>query len=121
MLFAYSGKVQIELIGVMSKEESVYSEVINKGGGLHHLGFFVSDFDQRISSLKEAGVEVIQQGYINTAGGTTSKFAYLDTVERCGINIELIETKLKGRFSVPQTKFMMQIGTLTGDVEKINV
>ncbi len=39
---------------------------------------------------------------------------------QCGIITELIETKLKGIY-VPQNRFMMYIGLVTGDVEKLRI
>ncbi len=119
LLLGYSGRMEVELIGVGSEEENIYTEVLRKGGGLHHLGFFVSDFDRRMLTLKNTGVKVLQQGRIATGGGSITQYAYLNTVEQCGVILELIESKLKGRIPVPHTKFMMGIGSLTGDVEKL--
>jgi catechol 2,3-dioxygenase-like lactoylglutathione lyase family enzyme len=121
LIFAYSGGVQIELISLKSEEENIFSEVWHKGGGLHHLGFFVSDLDRKVSTFKAAGIEVLQHGRIKTSGGTVSKYAYLDTAHQCGTFLELIESRLKGRLPLPQTKLMMRIGSLTGDVEKNKV
>lgn len=116
---AFSGSIEIEVIGANSNEENVYTDVLNKGGGLHHLGFFVNDFDKRLQKFKSAGYEVLQQGQFLTYGGSITKFAYLDTIEQCGVILELIESKIGGRIPVPHTKFMMGIGSLTGDVEKL--
>lgn len=88
------------------------------GGGIHHLGAVVWDFDGKLAKVREAGIHVLQSGTITTKGAAVTKYAYLDTVAQCGIITELIETKLMG-IHVPQNSLMMYIGLVTGDVEML--
>jgi methylmalonyl-CoA/ethylmalonyl-CoA epimerase len=121
IVLAFQGGMEIELIQVKSKEENVYSEMLAKcGGGIHHLGFTVSGYDKKLEQMKANGIEVIQFGVITTKGSAITRYAYLDTVRDCGIISELIDTKLKG-FRMPHNKLIMDIGCITGDVERVRV
>jgi len=57
-----------------------------KGGGLHHIGFFVRDLDEKLRIAEERGMKVIESGEI--AG---VRYAYLDTEKDIGITLEFIE------------------------------
>ena len=121
LVIAFQGGMEYELIEVKDGDECIYPEILRKnGGGLHHLGAVVSDFDGKLAKVREAGIGVIQSGTITTKGRAVTRYAYLDTVAQCGIITELIETKLMG-IHVPQNKLMMGIGRITGDVEMLRV
>ena len=113
--------MEIELIQVKSKEENVYSDMLAKsGGGIHHLGFTVSGYDKKIEEMKANGIEVLQSGVITTKGLAVARYAYLDTIKQCGIISEFVATTLKG-LPMPHCKFIMDIGCITGDVERVKV
>ena len=119
LVIAFRGGMEYELIQVRGGDECVYSEMLRKnGGGIHHLGAVVWDFDGKLAKVREAGITVLQSGTITTKGAAVTKYAYLDTVDQCGIITELIETKLMG-IHVPQNPLMMAIGRITGDVEML--
>lgn len=118
---AFQGGVEIELIQVKGKEEIVYSDMLAKcGGGIHHVGFLVSGYEKKLEDIKANGVEVLQSGIITTKGSAITRYAYLDTIKQCGIVSEFISTTLKG-LPMPHGKFIMDIGCITGDVERIKV
>jgi len=119
--FAYSGKLQIELIEEKSQRAPIYSDHLESyGQGLHHLGFYVPDLDAKLKVAGQLGLEILFEGQFKTTGGGSVRFAYLDTRQHCGIILELINIKLYG-INVPQTEFMMNVGRLTGDVLKMDV
>ena len=121
IVLAFQGALEIELIQVKHEDECVYSDMLKKsGGGIHHLGFTVSDYDKKLGRMKRNGVEVLQSGVITTKGSAITRYAYLDTIKQCGIISELIVTTLKG-LRMPHRKFMMEIGCITGDVERVQV
>ena len=121
IVIAFHGGIEIELIQVISGDENAYSDILRKsGGGLHHLGFVVTGFNKKLARIMEAGVTVLQSGSITTEGGAVTRFAYLDTTEQCGIITELIDTKLLG-IPMPHSKLIMNIGSITGDVERVKV
>jgi len=121
IVLAFQGAVEIELIQVNHEDECVYSDMLRKsGGGIHHLGFTVSGYDKKLDQMKRNGVEVLQSGVITTRGSAVTRYAYLDTIKQCGIISELIVTTLKG-LRMPHSKLIMEIGCITGDVERVKV
>jgi catechol 2,3-dioxygenase-like lactoylglutathione lyase family enzyme len=121
IVLAFQGAMEIELIHVKHEDECVYSDMLKKsGGGIHHLGFTVSGYDQKLDQMKRNGVEVLQSGVITTKGSAITRYVYLDTIKQCGIISELIVTTLKG-LRMPHGKLIMDIGCITGDVERVKV
>ncbi len=121
IVLAFQGGMEIELIQVKGGDESIYSDLLRKsGGGIHHIGFVVSGFDAKLARMKEAGINVLQSGSISTKGSAVTRYAYLDTTAQCGIISELIETKSFG-LPMPHARFIMNIGCLLGDVERVKV
>jgi hypothetical protein len=117
----YSGKLQFELIKVNSGDPNVYDNVVlNRKDGIHHLAFFVSDYDKKLQGFLDSGVEVLQYGISKATGGATTRFAYFDTIDNCGVITEIIETKLYG-ISVGISEIMLQLGRLTGDASKYSI
>jgi hypothetical protein len=90
------------------------------GSGIHHLGITVSGYDNKIEEMKANGIEVLQSGVITTKGSAITRYAYLDTIKQCGIISEFIVTTLKG-FPMPHGKLIMDIGCITGNVERVKV
>ena len=121
IVLAFQGAVEIELIQVKHEDECVYSDLLKRsGGGLHHLGFTVWGYDKKLDQMKRNGVEVLQSGVITTKGSAITRYVYLDTIKQCGIISELIVTTLKG-LRMPHGKLIMEIGCITGDVERVKV
>ena len=121
IVIAFQGAVEIELIQVKSLEENVYSDMVGKcDGGIHHLGFMISGYDKKIEEMRANGVEVLQSGVITTKGSAVTRYAYLDTIRQCGIISEFIATTLKG-LPMPHCKSIMDVGCLTGDVERVKI
>lgn len=118
LIFGYSGKTQIELIEPKGTEDNLYRRhLAEHGEGLHHLGFYVSNLDEKLRVMSQLGLEKLVEGRFKTAGGGLARFAYFETSQVCGTILELIEIRLYG-INVPQTSFMMSVAALTGDVIK---
>ena len=118
---AFSGGVEIELIQMLTDRECIYSDIMKRqGGGLHHIGIMVREFDKTLEQMKVAGIGMIQSGVIKTVGGVVTKYAYMDTVSTCGMISEIIESKLLG-IPVFHSIFMMHIARLTGDIDLITL
>ena len=117
----YSGALQFELIEVGEGDRNIYTDLIEKQGeGLHHIGFVVSDIDKGIDALQKCGFQPLQHGSLKTKGKAITRFAYFDSIERCGYIIELIQTTLFG-FNVGQSRFLMKLGKLLGDIDTIDI
>jgi len=84
---AFLGSTQIELIEVVSGDCCQAEFLRRTGGGLHHIGLFVDDMDEELAKAKERGIDVLQTG---TAVGAI-RWAYLDTEEKYGLVIELMQ------------------------------
>lgn len=92
---AQAGTVQLELIQKL-EGEIIHDDFLGeRGEGVHHLGFFVSNIEERIEAAKKAGIEVIQQGRI-TEKGLTVRYAYLDTTSIAGVIVEFLEARFLG-------------------------
>lgn len=87
---------------------------------MHHIGFVVSDIDKGIYALQKYRFQSLQHGMLKTKGKAITRFAYFDSIERCGYIIELIQTTLFG-FNVGQSRFLMKLGKLLGDVDIIDI
>ncbi|MGQ9572776.1 MAG: VOC family protein [Dehalococcoidia bacterium] len=84
LAFTDLGQVELELIQIL-EGDSVHLEFLRKHGeGLHHLGFFVRDFQAKLEQAKALGFEVLQTDPFRQA------YAYLDTRQPGGIIFELI-------------------------------
>lgn len=115
----YSHGLQFELIQVLKGEDNVYTDLIQtRGQGLHHIGFMVSDIALKMDSFERAGLKRIQHGTFETKGGTITRFAYYDTMEKLGYITELIQTTLFG-ITVGMPGWMMTIARMIGDVDLI--
>ncbi|MEX1311640.1 MAG: VOC family protein [Candidatus Sulfomarinibacteraceae bacterium] len=118
IVVGYSGGIQIELIRVNEAGPNLYHDVLGDGTGLHHVGSVVRDLDRRLDRICDAGIDVLQSGSIRFAGGGACRFAYLDTADRLGVILELIEMKVYG-LQVGMPEWLLRVGTLTGDVERL--
>ena len=92
---AYSGRIQLELIQILSGDNLYLDTLGGRGEGLHHLGFEVSDLEERLRACREAGIEVLQHGVFKRLG-MTIEYAYLDTQDTVGVILEFIQTSLLG-------------------------
>jgi hypothetical protein len=119
IVLAFPGRMTIELIEAKYKGECIYSDMQQKSGsGIHHFGMAVLGFDKKLEQLKANGIEVIQSGVITTKGSAITRYAYLDTTRQCGILTEIFATTLLG-VPIPHNKLIMDIGCITGDVERV--
>jgi hypothetical protein len=119
IVVGYSGKVQFELIQVNGKDENIYSAVLGKGGaGFHHFGVTVSNVEKKVQELEHAGIKPLQTGILRFGRGGVTKFAYLDTMERAGFILELIETRAFG-INMGMPRWLVSLGRFTGDTESI--
>lgn len=82
LAFTSLGSVQLELIQPV-EGWLFHSEFLDKHGeGLHHLGFFVDDFEGEVNNLLAQGAKVLSSG--------PGRYAYFDTGGPGGVIYELI-------------------------------
>ena len=81
------GNTQIELIQ-WREGDCDYKDFLDAGKeGLHHVGIYVDDADSYITEFEKQGIKILQQGQIMNL-----RFVYLDTEEKFGFIIELLQT-----------------------------
>jgi hypothetical protein len=72
---SYSGSMQIALIQQRNEAPSSFLDFLNTDcNGLHHVGFFSSNFDRDLNRARVAGLDVLQTSII---GNPEGKFAIL--------------------------------------------
>jgi methylmalonyl-CoA epimerase len=87
---SYLGPLRIELIEPL-EGDTVYADFVAAHGyGVHHFGLLVEDMDEAIAEAAEAGLDMIQDGAGFGLDGD-GHYAYLDTEEKLGVMLELIE------------------------------
>ena len=92
---SYLGPLRIELIE-MVEGDTIYAEFVEQHGyGVHHFGVLVEDMQAAIAEAEAAGLTMTQDGSGFGADGD-GHYAYLETEDRIGTTIELIE-RPKGR------------------------
>ena len=92
---SYLGPMRIELIE-MVEGDTVYADFVKEHGyGVHHFGVLVEDMEEAIAEAEAAGLMMTQDGAGFGHDGD-GHYAYLDTEDKIGVTIELIE-RPKGR------------------------
>ncbi len=118
IVLGYSRGLQIELIRILSGEQNLYHELLGDGEGFHHVATAVSDLAPHLTQMRQAGIDVLQQGTIHFEGGAVAQFAYLDTLPLCGFIVELVETRLFG-VSLGMPRWLPFAGRMTGATERV--
>jgi methylmalonyl-CoA/ethylmalonyl-CoA epimerase len=94
---SYLGPMRIELIE-MVEGDTVYADFVREHGyGVHHFGVLVEDMSAAIAEAEAAGLVMTQDGAGFGRDGD-GHYAYLDTEDKIGVTIELIE-RPKGRMA----------------------
>jgi catechol 2,3-dioxygenase-like lactoylglutathione lyase family enzyme len=87
---SYLGPMRIELIE-MVEGDTVYAEFVQEHGyGVHHFGVLVENMEEAIAEAEAAGLRMTMDGAGFGRDGD-GHYAYLDTEDRLGFTIELIE------------------------------
>lgn len=83
------GEGHVELLRPLGPDTPVGKYLAKKGPGLHHVAYAVSDIDETLSELKEAGVELIDSE--PRQGIRDSRVAFLHPKATGGVLTELVE------------------------------
>lgn len=87
----FSGAVCVELICQTNDAPSVYRDVNAMiGGSFHHWGITTEKFDEEVARYEQAGYPLVFSGGVTAVEG--ARFAFMDTVDKMGGLVELIET-----------------------------
>ena len=83
------GESKIELVEPTDPEGKIARFIEEKGEGLNHLAFEVSDIEAVLDSLKAKGVPLVDEEPRSGAGG--ARIAYLQPAAAGGVSLELVE------------------------------
>ena len=87
---SYMGPLRIELIEPL-EGDTIYRDFVEEHGyGVHHFGVLVEDMKTAIAQAEAEGMTMIQDGSGFGLDGD-GHYAYLDTEDRLGVTLELIE------------------------------
>ena len=87
---AYFGPMRIELIELV-EGDTVYADFVREHGyGVHHLGVLVENMQEALAQAESAGLRMTMDGAGFGLDGD-GHYAYLDTEDKLGITVELIE------------------------------
>jgi methylmalonyl-CoA/ethylmalonyl-CoA epimerase len=83
------GEGHVELLAPLGAETPVGRFLARQGPGLHHVAYQVTDIDATLASLKQAGLELIdQQPRIGIRG---SRVAFMHPRATAGVLTEIVE------------------------------
>lgn len=120
----FSGKMEYQLIEVKGGDRDSCIDHLEKyGEGIHHLGAYVNNIEQRLHAYETMGIGVLQTGTLKSGGkigGTVSKYAYLDSAALGGVVFELIQIDVLG-VSINSSRFWFELGSIAGDLEKLKL
>lgn len=85
--FVQVGNLELELIQPIEGDNNAYREFLDqKGGGIHHVLFEVTDIEPVLQKMDQSGVAVLQSG---TGIRPGTRWALLDTAALVGFLVEL--------------------------------
>jgi methylmalonyl-CoA/ethylmalonyl-CoA epimerase len=88
------GEGHVELLAPLGPDTPVGKYLAKKGPGLHHVAYAVSDIDETLSKLKEAGVKLIDEE--PRTGIRDSRVAFLHPKATDGVLTEIVEPAAHG-------------------------
>jgi methylmalonyl-CoA/ethylmalonyl-CoA epimerase len=88
------GEGHVELLAPLGPDTPVGKYLAKKGPGLHHVAYAVSDIDETLSKLKEAGVQLIDEE--PRTGIRDSRVAFLHPKATDGVLTEIVEPAAHG-------------------------
>jgi len=93
--FVDVGGSRIELLEPTSAESVVGRFLDKRGEGVHHVTLEVRDLQGQLELLRSRGLRVLGDGARSGAGGRA--VAFLHPGDACGVLVELVEARARGR------------------------
>ena len=117
IVIGYANRVQIEIFSVGGQDKHIlYGDRTAENLSLHHIGFFVGDVEKNRNRMKNQNYREIQNGQFSFARRSKTKFAYFDTADQFGVNVEFIENRFRNR-RVDMKKWFIWSAALLGIIE----
>ncbi len=86
-------EMSLELLEVIDGEPYHKDFLEKHGEGVQHLGFFTDDYDGVLKRAEKIGIPVLMSAETDVPGMGHVRAAYLDTSEKIGVLVEIIEVK----------------------------
>ncbi|MBK8027631.1 MAG: VOC family protein [Chloroflexi bacterium] len=117
------GRIQVELLQPLDAVSAWADFLAERGEGIHHIAFQVSDTDAAVASFTDYGYSIVQQGLFASKNG---RYTYLDTDKDMGIVVELME-RFDGGHAEPRpfngsgigTNVVTQVAVMVHDIEAV--
>jgi len=93
VLVCWAGGERIELVEPAAPDSPVSRFLAQRGGGLHHVAYRVEDLDRALTTLKRAGVPLIDEKARPGAHGT--RVAFVAPQAFGGVLTELVEERAR--------------------------
>jgi len=84
-----AGETKIELLESTDPESSVAKYLANRGEGIHHIAFEVTDIEGHLKELKDKGLALIDEK--PRPGAEARKIAFIHPKNTKGVLLELVE------------------------------
>ena len=85
------GEVRLELLEPTDPTSTVATFLDKRGEGMHHIAFTVEDLEARITDLKQAGLQMIDE--VPRQGSHQLRIAFVHPKSTFGVLTELCEPK----------------------------
>lgn len=92
LAFIKAGQVTLELIQPVGPDTSWRQFLDQKGEGVQHIAFQVSDLDRTVKGFEETGTPVLHRGRYDDNSGT---YVYVDSAKALGVTLELLYSDAK--------------------------
>lgn len=87
--FVGTGTGRIELLQPAARDSTIQKFLDRRGPGLHHIAYRVTDIDEALKRLAQAGIRLIDETPRPGAGG--HRVAFLHPQSTHGVLVELVE------------------------------
>lgn len=87
--FLKIGESMLELLEPLSKSSAIHTYLEKNGEGIHHIALEVDNIEQRLKSLQDDGIRLINEE--PKLGANNSKIAFLHPKSTYGVLYELCE------------------------------
>ncbi len=88
--FIDAGNLKLELLEATEEDSSIAKFIEKRGEGIHHIAFNVTDIKTRMQTLKDKGIQLLDEKPRKGAGD--AKIAFLHPKCSHGVLYELCET-----------------------------
>ncbi|OLN23301.1 methylmalonyl-CoA epimerase [Domibacillus antri] len=89
--FIDAGNIKIELLEPTGPDSPIAKFIEKRGQGIHHIAYSVQNIEDRITEMKERGIQMINETAKPGAGG--AQVAFMHPKSTGGVLMELCEKK----------------------------